>query len=1095
MRVSLCWSILILLALASCTEDSTVSSEVQEDYDGPLFKAIPATESGIAFANTLQEDNVFNYFTYEYAYNGAGVAVGDFNNDGFEDVYLTGNQVNDAIYFNQQNNTFKDVSKVSILTGQEGWHTGVTTADVNADGHLDIYVCRSGMTTDAALLSNLLYINNGDGTFAEKATEYGLAGADYSTQAAFFDGDADGDLDCYVLNHPGDFSQDALQDAWANQSYSTDRYYRNDNGLYVDHTQAAGVENHAFGLGISIGDINNDHLPDLYIANDFDQGDYCYINQGNGTFKNEIVDRFKHTSNSGMGTDLADFNNDGFPDLMELDMAYADHVLSKTNMGSMQPEKFYALARMGNNFQYMTNSLQMNAGNGTFSEIGQMAGVAKTNWSWAPLFADFDNDGFKDLYITNGFHRDINNRDAQQQLEEKIAQENEVTFSEIEKLFPTTKVSNVAYRNVGNLSFESTNEAWGLHEQLNSNGSAYADFDNDGDLDIVVNNLDATASFFENQAQHEGVDYLCLQLKGSSKNPGAIGAKVIVDNGESIQMAELYPTRGYQSAVSHRIHMAVPRVAKNQQVQVIWPDGTQSEFPLDQAENKVYTVEWQPDLANATQINSSNTYFKEVTNKFSFTYTHQENSYSDYDLEVLLPHSQSKNGPFFASADITGDGSEALYISGATGIAGTLIVVLPHGSLASTNAAVFEKDKACEDQQSLFFDADNDGDQDLYIVSGGNEITDPSLLQDRLYLNDGAGNFKKTNGALPEMPSSGLSVCAADVNGDGWMDLFVGGRIVPQHYPQSPQSYLLINNKGTFSKAALPEPLANAGMVTRSAFGDMDADGDPDLVIVGEWMAPSIWENDGGTFKASKNNEALKALAGLYFGLELMDRDQDGDLDILLGNLGLNKKFKASKDHPFHIYGNDFDENGTWDMAMSQYQDDKLYPVRGRECSSEQMPFISEQFPTYNAFAQAEITSILPAAKMQNAVHKEIYNFESGWLENTDKGYIFHPFERQMQLSPIYDFYIMDINKDQLPDIVTAGNLFDVEVETVRYDASYGSVELQTSPGEYELQSLQSSGFFAAGNVRNLHLWSFGPNNIPFLLVGNNSQTMQVFSL
>ena len=1096
MRLKLPFFLLSLLGIVACSPSSESPDEKPKAstsaLEGPLFTRIDNSSSGLHFKNEIVEDEVANYFTYEYFYNGGGVAIADFDQDGYQDVFLSGNQVSDQIYRTLPDLKFENKSE-GLKDVPTGWSTGVAIADVNGDNLPDIFVCRSGLANDPAQRRNQLLINQGDFVFTEAAEQYGITESAHSNQAAFFDYDLDGDLDLYVMNHPAAFKEKiTLADlakhiaAGTNQS---DHLYRNDNG-HFKLIQDAGISNHHYGLGLSIADLNADGWPDIYVANDFDGGDLMYINQQDGTFKNEIEQRVKHTSNFGMGIDVADFNNDSHLDIVEMDMAFASHERSKRNMASMSNEKFWSLVKEGQHYQYMSNTLQLNAGNNTFSEVAQLAGIAKTDWSWGPLLADFDNDGWKDLYITNGYKREIKDRDFQAQFQALLAAGDQ-SIDEIVKSVPTKKIKNYAFRNEGNLTFSNASANWGLDEAVNSNGAAYADLDNDGDLDLIVNNLDQEASVFENHADQTGANFIAIELSQDQINRGA---KVTVTCSGQTQMQAFALTRGYQSSVSEVLHFGLGHATTIDKLEVHWPNGKVLELG-NQSVNQRLTLSSKDAKRSPTTPARKRPYFVNVTDKLNFKYKHQENNYDDFEKEILLPHRQSRQGPFSAVADVNGDGIDDLFIGGAAGYNAYLLFQQPNGTFRPSNEALWEAEKKYEDMQAVFLDADGNGTQDLYVVSGGNEFPVGSpLLQDRLYLNDGNGNFTLAANALPQFYTSGMSVSAGDLDGDGDLDLVVPGRIVPGHYGQIPQSHLLLNEAGTFTLATsenAPE-LGNIGMVTRSKLLDLDQDNDLDLIVVGEWIGVETFMNEKG--KLTKQNNALTQLKGMWFGLETADFNNDGRPDFILGNLGKNKKFKGTVEKPFNLYASDFDANGSWDIVLSQFEANKNFPVRGRECTSEQMPFIKQKFPTYKAFAEAELETLYTPEMLAQATHHEINEFRSMIVLNLPNDtYQMLPLPNEAQLSPINGMGIMDLNADGHLDLLVAGNLFDAEVETIRYDAGMGLVLLGDGTGNFEPKDAQTSGFYAPGNVKHVQPFRFSTVDKDAYLIFNNQHYMQVY--
>ena len=764
-----------------------------------LVKVLPDS-SGIHFSNILTESAEVNYFTYVYAYNGAGVAVGDVNNDGLQDLYFTGNQVSDKLYLNRGGLRFEDVTATALgPTAAEGWRTGVSMADVNADGWLDIYVCRSGPTSDTSLTRNLLYINNGDATFTERARTWGTADTTHSTQGAFFDHDTDGDLDLFILNAPADrlrqLSNITALNAVKEKRAPTGRLLRNDGGRYTDITYEADVQHFIYGLGVSIADLDLNGHPDIYAACDFDSPDLMYLNTGEGNYVEQLQGRTRHTSNFGMGSDVADYNNDGLPDIVVLDMTAPDHVRNKTNMGSMSPDRFWANVRGGYFFQYMVNTLQLNNGNGTFSEIGQFAGIARTDWSWAPLLADLDNDGWKDLFITNGFKHDVRDNDYQRKVYGDLR--SGADFIAKLDLIPSTRLRNYLFRNNHDLTFSDSSQAWGFADAENSNGAAYADLDNDGDLDLVINNIDEVASLYENTSRQRNSPnhFLRLDLRAGANGAWiAMGAKAFVRVNGSVQYQELQPVRGFQSGVDQLLHFGLGQEAAIDSLEIQWPNGKYT-LRTNVKADEVLRLQ-QPEEGDSIRVPQSPLpLFEEVAEQRGLKWSHRENAYDDFKIEVLLPHKQSEQGPLLGVGDVNGDGLDDFLAGGAHGQSSELWIQKPGGSFVRTTTQPWGNDAAQEQLGSLFFDADGDGDQDLLVLAGSNEhdIKDPIFTQ-RLYLNDGNGRFRQAPDRLPEMHTSAQRAATADIDGDGDLDLFIGGRVTPGLYPFPPRSYLLIND-------------------------------------------------------------------------------------------------------------------------------------------------------------------------------------------------------------------------------------------------------------------------------------------------------------
>ncbi|WMX16716.1 FG-GAP-like repeat-containing protein [Aureispira sp. CCB-E] len=1059
--------------------------------ENTLLKLLPPQETNITFTNKLTEDKEYNIYRNSYFYNGAGVAIGDINNDGLPDIYFTGNMVPNKLYINKGNLKFKDITKEALPNIVEGWCTGVTMVDINNDGFLDIYVSRSADIRNDSLNKNLLFINNQDLTFSEQANQYNLNDSLFSTQAAFFDYDLDGDLDAYIMNIPGnEYELDRFVSLKKNSStYKSDHFYINESGKYIEQSQKLGIQNNSFGLGLSIGDLNNDGYPDIYVSNDFEIKDYMYINLKD-SFVDKNLSNMKHISNFGMGTDINDFNNDGHLDLIQLDMAYSRHIRSKMNMPSMFPTAFWARVRQGNHYQYMLNSLQINNGNATFSDIALLAGVAKTDWSWGALMADFDNDGYKDLVITNGYQKDVRDRDTEVKIDKFIKRKENVSFEELflatVKTAPKISESNFIFRNKGDLSFENVTNKWGLDKKVNSNGLAYADLDNDGDLDLVINNLDEVASIYENTSESQN-NYLLIQLIGPSKNTFAIGTRVTIYTGKEQQMSELFPTRGFQSSVDYKLHFGIGKNEYINKIVIRWPDQKTTILRNIRA-NQILKLNYNTSKFTTLKTPSKKTpIFKNISQSFGVNYQHTENHFNDFNREVLLPHMLSRQGPSLAVGDINNDGLDDIFIGASKENTSTIFTQEKNHSFVEHSTSIFEEDIFSEDVGALFFDYDNDNDLDLYVCSGGNEYyIDDYRFQDRLYQNNN-GQFKKTD-HLPKMYTSTQVVKAADFDQDGDLDLFVGGRLVPGKYPSAPRSYLLQNNNGQFIDVTEKycQDLMYPGMVTGAEFGDVNGDGLLDLTLLGEWMPMMTFLNKGQSFEKMPIQQESESL---WFSLKAVDLDNDGDLDFVGGNLGKNCKFKGNLEKPFNIYADDFDDNGTWDMMMSSYEGDKNYPVRGRDCSSEQMPFITDSFPTFKAYAIAEITEIC-GPKIDTALHLTARGFYTSVFLNDGKGqFTMKKLPNEAQFSPTKDILVEDVNKDGHIDLILVGNMYDTEVETVRYDAGRGTVLLGNGRGSFAPLSPVESGFFAWDNVKQIRKIKIGKRQV-YLLAVNNGKLM-----
>ena len=1085
-------TLFIVSLLVSCNDNSSNEETANETNVGipqKLFIHRDASYTKLNFRNTAKETMEENYLSYEFFYNGGGVAVGDINNDGLPDIYFAGNSSIDKLYLNEGGLKFKDISDTSGISKFYGWSTGVAMVDINADGWLDIYVCRSGPSKNTSNRTNRLFVNNKDNTFTEAAADFGLQYKGYSVQSAFFDYDLDGDLDMYLLNHPEPKFKAKGAAAHMNDIKSgniqTDVFYENIGGKYVDKSRETNLVNFGFRHGIAIGDINRDGYPDLYISSDFEEPDLLCINNGNKTFTNKIEDYFPHISYNSMGNEMADINNDGLLDLFVVDMAPDDHFRSKAYMQSMDVEKFHTLKNNGYHNQYMFNTLHLNNGNDTYSEIAQFAGVAKTDWSWGPLFFDMDHDGYRDLFVTNGIKENFLFRDINDEVNKKKSATGGVSLDDLLQIVPSDISPNLFYQNKNGIEFTDVSGVWADESNFNSNGVATADFDNDGDMDFVTNNMDNTASLYESLAADSQNNSIKLSLKGSSSNPNAIGAKIQVTSVNGSQSQELYTSRGYLSSVDTPMIFGL-KEASQADITITWPD-LHVTYLKGLKANKSHIIDYRK-VEKVMQSNTRND--DPVLKTFEssgITFNHSEDDLNDYKKQVLLPHSQSNVGPFITKADVNGDGIEDVYIGGAAGQSGILYIQSANGTFSEREGA-WLVDKNKEDTGGLFFDYDGDGDQDLYVVSGGAQRPEGHQdYDDRLYRNDGDGYFEKTNRALPRLAVSGQAIATSDVDKDGDLDLFVGGRLIPDQYPYAPKSYLLINEEGQFS----PKEIELDQMVSSALFTDYDNDGDDDLMTIGEWSSIQIFANNAGNF-AKAEVPILDDTTGLWFGLAEKDIDSDGDMDYFVGNIGLNTKFKANDKKEFHVYCEDFDDNGTYDVVLSSNYNGELVPSRGRECSSQQMPFIEERFKDYRSFANATMEDIY-GAKMNEALHFQADIMYSLFLENNGDGsFEIRKLPWQFQLAPMTSFAFTDIDKDGTEEILAVGNLYNVEVETVRYDAARGCV-FSYKDGEFVVMNPQETGFLSSGDARDIEVLKNGDKKT--ILVANNNGPIDVYTL
>lgn len=1058
-------------------------------YSQKLFTELPSDLTRVNFKNTIREDSVWNFFRYMNFYNGGGVSIGDINNDQLPDIYFTANQQPNRLFLNQGKFQFKDITLEAGVSGNEKWTTGSTMADVNGDGLLDIYICHAGHYANAPELQNELFINQGNNTFKEAAEEMGVADMGRSVHASFFDYDLDGDLDLFVVNHPNFFHapiEQRLQSERGPHHPESDHLYRNDDGKFVDVTDAAGVMNWAFGLSVVTSDLNNDGYPDIYVACDYSEPDYYWINNGDGTFRNGLFESFLHISNFSMGSDAGDFNNDGNTDLVVLDMMAKDNRRKKTNMSGMNPDAFWDNVENGRHYQYMQNVLQMNNGNGTFSDVGELAGISTTDWSWSPLLADFDNDGWLDLFISNGMRREVRDNDYSKQL---IGKDLELINKDWKKLtdeMPVEKVPNFCFSNNGDLSFEDVSNSWGLNKKGFSTGAAYGDLDGDGDLDLVLNNVDDQASIFRNNSNP--ASSLKIVLIGPDGNRHGFGTKVTLHTSNGIQFRELISTRGFQSSSEPVVHFGIDAADTISRIEVKWPDGRIEDITSVKAGGLI-TADYKNSGPKRAERKIPTQIFQSVTSKVNLRHSQTERFFDDYKQQILLPHTYSQNGPFMSTGDVNGDGLDDLFVGGPAGQAGQLFLQTRDSGFVKKNGQTWEGHKGHEDMGSAFFDADGDGDLDLYVVSGSVEFEQEQAYHDRLYFNDGTGVFTWTADKIPLVSISGSRVKPADFDQDGDVDLLVLGRIFPAHYPTPVNSMLLKNEGGVFydATADIAPELHSAGMCTDAVWFDYDGDGDLDIALAGEWAPIKIFKNESGSFTQYTDHAGISKHVGWWYSIAAEDMDGDGDLDLVAGNLGLNTKYKGTFDNPFEIYANDYDRNGTTEIVLGFYEDGKCFPVRGRQCSSDQLPAIKQKFPSYNDFSVASINDIY-GLDIEKDLHFSATWMSTSYFENKGDGtFAIKALPNLAQLSAVNAIVIDDVNDDGNKDIIVAGNMFNAEVETCRHDASVGMVLLGDGKGEFEAMPTEKSGFFAQGDVKDMATLKTADGETLIIISRNNS--------
>ncbi|MBL0743625.1 VCBS repeat-containing protein [Chryseolinea sp. Jin1] len=1082
------------------------------------FRFVPSSESGITFRNVLKESVEFNIFNYMYFYNGGGVATGDVNGDGLPDIYFTANQDPNKLYLNQGDFKFKDITQESGVEGFHGWTTGVTMADVNNDGKLDIYV---GYLGDYLIFKgkNQLFINEGNDAngvpkFTDRAMEFGLDLVGFATQASFFDYDRDGDLDMFMLNHSlhenGTFGM-SKNLKYQSHPLAGDKLMRNDDGHFLDVTKTSGILDNAigYGLGIVVSDVNMDGWPDVYIGNDFHENDYLYINQKNGTFQEVLEKQMNHTSRYTMGVDFADFNNDAFPDLMAMDMLPEDPFILKASAAEDAYDLFDFKLRYGYNYQYTRNALQLNNQDGTFSEIGLYAGVSATDWSWSTLFADFDLDGQKDIFISNGILRRSNDLDYINFITTDSIQDaikfnlSEKHLKLIEKM-PKIKLANFLYRNNGDSTFTNKAIEWGLDKISYSHGAAYVDLDNDGDLDLVTNNVEDEAFVMENlfrdknkaaQQNHS----LKVVLKGASGNLYGLGTKVFLYHGGKVQLQECTPVRGYQSAVDTRMIFGTGQNITIDSVVVVWPTDA-CEVLKNVKTDQVLEVaqENAKSKFDYGAFHHAKPLFEETTAALGIDFVHKENKFVEFTREALLPHMLSAEGPAAAVGDVNNDGLDDIFIGGAKWQTSELYVQTKQGTFLNSVQKVFAQDSVQEDVDAAFADVDGDGDQDLIVVTGGNEFTGNSVhRQPKLYTNDGKGIFAASKG-LPEMYITGSSVSVSDFDSDHDLDLFIAVRTIPYKYGEEPDNYLLQNDgKGNFTDvtAEAAPALKHFGFIKQSVWADIDNDKDEDLILAAEWKPVTILINTGGKLSPlSLAGSGLEQSNGWWNHVALADFDTDGDLDIIAGNLGLNSTLKTSLTEPVRMYYSDFDANGSSEQILTHYTHGKEYPYYTRDEMVKQMPGLKKKYLSSNKFAAATFKDIFNEDTLKKAKLFEVFTFESAYVENKGNGkFVVKPLPSSAQFSTVNATVTEDFNHDGNLDVFVAGNFYPINIQMGRYDASYGTLLLGNGKGAFTAVPNKDSGACLKGEIRKLKPVKAG-ERIQYVGFRNND-TLVSFSL
>jgi len=1068
----------------------------------PLFKMLDGKETNIKFSNDINETEALNVLSYEYFYNGGGVAVGDINNDGLPDLFFTANMQPNKLYLNLGHMKFKDITKDASpdLQGRAGsWKTGVTMADVNGDGLLDIYICYSGKTENDKR-RNQLFINLGNNKFKDEAREYGLDDPGYSTQAVFFDYDNDGDLDMFLLNHNIKKLDNMELARYKSETdeLASNKLFRNDNGHFTDVSKTAGIVQNplTFGLGVAIADINKDGWQDIYVTNDYNEPDYIYINNHDGTFTEKSKDMLRHMSHFSMGVDIADFNNDGLPDILTLDMMPEDNHRQKSLQLEENYESFALMQTQGLYKQYMRNMLQLNNGDNTFSEIAQLAGISNTDWSWSPLIADFDNDGYKDIFISNGYLRDYTNKDflrywGDYKIKKAMAAE-PFRLMDLVMAMPSTKLPNYIFKNNHDLTFSNKQTDWGLNEATVSSGAVYADLDNDGDLDLVVNNINQPASVYQNMSREQNnTSYLAVKLKGTAKNTNAIGAKVYIHTQGNVQYQEVNPNRGYLSAVSTTLNFGLGQQTSVDSVRIIWPDQSKQVLTSVKANQLLDITEQPGGKLTSNAVAAKKTIFKPSEPIINFK--PEEITINDFKRQLLMLFMYSKTAPVIAKADVNSDGMEDLYVSGDKDSPGKIYLQQAGGKYQAVKLLRGGSDNIGTIAAAAFFDANGDGKPDLYIAKGGYGLYEPNTadLQDELYLNEGDNRFVLSLNTLPVLNANSKScVRPCDFDGDGDLDLFVGGRVIPGQYPAAPQSYLLVNDgKGKFK--AVDFPFAKIGMVTDAQWIDLNNDGRKDLVVCGEFMPVTVLLNTPEGFKDKTADYFATPQSGFWFKLAFADVNGDGKPDLIAGNLGTNTQIHATATEPAEMYYADFDNNGSIDPFFNFYIQGKSYPFISRDELNEQIYPMRKRFNSYKMYADATMQQIFDANDLAKAKKLSVNNTNTTLFINTNGKFVAAPLPTEAQFAPVTQILTGDFDHDGMADILLLGNHSDNRLKIGSIDANYGCLLKGNGKGGFTYVSQPASGLSVTGDVKSAVETSI--DKAPYLVIGTADEPLKFY--